>query len=372
MLFSEVIGQENLKQELVKSHSQSRIPHCQLFVSPEGTGGLAMAIAFARYVIEKSLPANSSSYKISELKHPDLHVVFPNAATKEVKSKPFSDLFLEQWRGFVHNDPYGNLLDWYSKLGVENKQGKIGNDDAENLLKKMSLKSYEGGWKVAVIWMAEKLNQAATNKLLKIVEEPPEKTLFLFVCESEETLLETLVSRCQIFRLGPLSKNKIEDYLIKKGVKTSVAKKAAINCAGNLRTALKSVYEIKNEKEFEDWFLKWVRTAFKVKSNKEEVLALVEWSKTMSKEGREIQKSFLTFSLNIFRNALMKNYGVDSLVTFEPKTDLNFESFSKYVHGNNIEEISQELESAITGIQSNGNPNFIFMDLSLKLTRLIQ
>jgi DNA polymerase-3 subunit delta' len=236
----------------------------------------------------------------------------------------------------------------------------------------MSLKSYEGGWKVAVIWMAEKLNQAATNKLLKIVEEPPEKTLFLFVCESEETLLETLVSRCQIFRLRPLNKNKIEDYLIKKGVKTSVAKKAAINCTGNLRTALKSVYEIKNEKEFEEWFLKWVRTAFKVKSNKEEVLALVEWSKTMSKEGREIQKSFLTFSLNIFRNALMKNYGVDSLVTFEPKTDLNFESFSKYVHGNNIEEISQELESAITGIQSNGNPNFIFMDLSLKLTRLIQ
>jgi DNA polymerase-3 subunit delta' len=258
------------------------------------------------------------------------------------------------------------------KLGVENKQGKIGTDDVEDLVKKMSLKSYEGGWKVAVIWMAEKLNQIATNKLLKLIEEPPKNTLFIFICEREGALLDTLVSRCQISKLQPISNNEIEAYLIKKGVESSKAKNTAINSDGNLRRAIKSIYDNEKEKNFEEWFLKWLRTAFKVRHNKEEVLELVNWSKTISKTGREVQKSFLTFSLGVFRNALLKNYDLNSLVTFQPKTDINFESFSQYVNGDNIEEIFNELEGAITSIQANGNPNIVFMDLSLKLTRLIQ
>ena len=372
MLFNDVIGQGALKQELKKSHEQGRVAHSQLFISPEGSGGLPLSIAFARMVIENNLSSETTTYKLSELKHPDLHFLFPTAANKDIKSKASSVLFMKEWREFVGKEPYGNLFDWYLKLRVENKQGKIGTDDVEDLVKKMSLKSYEGGWKVAVIWMAEKLNQIAANKLLKLIEEPPKNTLFIFVCEREGALLDTIVSRCQISKLQPISNNEIESYLIKKGVESSKAKNTAVNSDGNLRRAIKNVYDNEKEKNFEEWFLNWLRTAFKVRHNKEEVLQLVNWSKTISKTGREVQKSFLMFSLTVFRNALLKNYDLNSLVTFQPKTDINFESFSQYVNGNNIEEIYNELEDAITSIQANGNPNIIFMDLSLKLTRLIQ
>ena len=258
------------------------------------------------------------------------------------------------------------------KIGVENKQGKIGNDEVEDLVKKMSLKSYEGGWKVAIVWMAEKLNLTATNKLLKLIEEPPNKTLFIFVCETTALMAETLLSRCQTSMLSLLTRSDIESYLINKGVEKSNATKAAKISGGNLRLALKSLNNNETNKEFEEWFLKWVRTAFKVRKNKEEVLELIKWSKMISKTGREVQKNFLTFSSNVFRSALLKNYEINSLVNFDPKTDMNFASFSEYVNGNNIEDIFSEIENAHKGIQSNGNANMIFMDLSLKLTRLIQ
>jgi len=372
MLFEEVIGQEFLKKELIKGLSSGRIAHSQLFLSPEGSGGLSLAIAYARMIIEKGNMLEGTSLKLSELKHPDLHFIFPVAINKDIKSKPISSMFIESWREFVHKNPYGNLFDWYLKIGVENKQGKIGNDEVEDLVKKMSLKSYEGGWKVAIIWMAEKLNLTATNKLLKLIEEPPKKTLFIFVCETTGLMAETLLSRCQTSKLSRLSKNEIERFLVGKGIEKNIAFSAASSGFGNLRLALKSIGESENNKEFEEWFLKWVRTAFKVRKNKEEVLELINWSKMISKTGREVQKSFLSFSMNVFRSALLKNYEINSLVSFKPKTDMNFESFSKYVNGNNIEDIFFEIEEAQKGIQSNGNANMIFMDLSLKLTRLIQ
>ena len=372
MLFNEIIGQDVLKKELIKGLSSGRIAHSQLFLSPEGTGGLSLAIAYARMIIEKDNDLDGTSLKLSELKHPDLHFIYPVAINKDVKSKPISSMFLESWREFVHKNPYGNLFDWYLKIGVENKQGKIGNDEVEDIVKKMSLKSYEGGWKVAVIWMAEKLNLTATNKLLKLIEEPPKKTLFIFVCETTGLMAETLLSRCQTSKLSLLTKEEIESFLIKKGNEKNSSLSAANSSLGNLRLALKSINDNGNNKEFEVWFLKWVRTAFKVRKNKEEVLELINWSKMISKTGREVQKNFLSFSMNIFRSALLKNYEINSLVNFNPQTDMNFESFSKYVRGNNIEDVFYEIEEAHKGIESNGNANMIFMDLSLKLTRLIQ
>jgi DNA polymerase-3 subunit delta' len=372
MLFSDVVGQEDLKKELKKGVFNGRIPHCQLFISREGTGGLALAIAYARLIIEGHSPSESTRLKLSELKHPDLHFMFPTAANKEIKSKPTSEIFLSHWREFVHKNPYGNLFDWYQHLDVENKQGKIGNDDVEHLINKISLKSFEGGWKATVIWMAEKITLSATNKLLKLIEEPPKNTVFIFVCESKNSLADTLVSRCQISNLSPLKKEDIELFLKNKGVENLKAKNSAINSNGNLRQALISINDNERNQQFEQWFLKWVRTAFNVKKNKEEVLELVNWSKNISTKGREVQKKFLEFSMSLFRNALLKHYEIEQLVNFSPTTDINFEGFSKYVNEKNIEEIYKELENAFVGIESNGNPNMVFMDLSLKLTRLIQ
>ena len=373
MLFREIVGQEKIIEELARSYRNGRVSHCQLFSGPQGSGTLPLAIAYARLVLcgENSSSRNSCGLKISELKHPDLHFIYPVANNLDIKSKAISVNFLPQWREFIHSNAYGSLYDWHLSIGIENKQGKIGVDEVSDIFKKMSLKPYEGGWKVAIIWMAEKMNLSATNKLLKLIEEPPDKTLFVFVSEDPSSLTETLISRCQIIKLKKLSSEKISKELISRGYSSEEARAASMHSSGDFNKALKAVGNKEEENVFEEWFLSWVRSAFKVRTNKEAVIELVSWSKALSKKGRETQKSFITFALDLFRQALLKNYFLNELTVFSPKTDFNFEAFSEFITGQNIEEISQELEKAYYNIQSNGNSNMIFMDLSLKLTRLI-
>ena len=373
MLFRDIIGHTFIKKELQRNLTLGRVPHCQLICGPEGSGALPVAIAYARQVIcnELDQKAEFCNLKISELKHPDLHFVYPVANNQDVKSKAISSSFITNWREFLSLNPYGNLFEWYMSIGIENKQGKIGKDEAENLIKKMSLKSYEGGWKAVIIWMAEKMNPSATNKLLKLIEEPPEKTLFIFVAEDELLLMDTLVSRCQRINLNKIPNDLIKKALIDKGFSNELANKASLESNGSYNKAFSFAKGKESDSVFEKWFQSWVRSAFKVKKNKEAVLELVEWSKTVSKSGRETQKKFIAYSLEIFRQALLLNYGISELTFYSPSTDFNFDSFSKFIGGANVEEISLELENAYIQIQSNGNPNMIFTDLSLKLTRLI-
>ena len=373
MLFRDIVGQEAIKEELFRGYKKGRIPHCQLFYGPKGCGSLPLAIAYARMVLceEEALSNQACNLRVSELKHPDLHFIFPVANTQEIKTKAISANFLPQWRVFLHSNSYASLYDWFLSIGIENKQGKIGKDEVSDLVKKMSLKSYEGGWKVAILWMAERMNLSATNKLLKLIEEPPEKTLFLFVSEDIRSLADTLISRCQKIELKPLSSKKMSKALVQKGYSKEEASSASVKSAGNFSEALKIVSNKEDEKMFEEWFVSWVRSAFAVRKNKEAVLDLVAWSKNISKTGRETQKGFLSYSLDLFRQSLLKNYFLDELTTYSPSTDFNFESFSNFISGNNIDAISVELETAYSNIQSNGNSNMIFMDLSLRLTRLL-
>ena len=373
MLFRDIIGHTFIKKELQRNLTLGRVPHCQLICGPEGSGALPVAIAYARQVIcnELDQKAEFCNLKISELKHPDLHFVYPVANNQDVKSKAISSSFITNWREFLSLNPYGNLFEWYMSIGIENKQGKIGKDEAENLIKKMSLKSYEGGWKAVIIWMAEKMNPSATNKLLKLIEEPPEKTLFIFVAEDELLLMDTLVSRCQRINLNKIPNDLIKKALIDKGFSNELANKASLESNGSYNKAFSFAKGKESDSVFEKWFQSWVRSAFKVKKNKEAVLELVDWSKTVSKSGRETQKKFIGYSLEVFRQALLLNYGISELTFYSPSTDFNFDSFSKFIGGANVEEISLELENAYIQIQSNGNPNMIFTDLSLKLTRLI-
>ena len=373
MLFRDIIGHTFIKKELQRNLTLGRVPHCQLICGPEGSGALPLAIAYARQVICNELDQKTEfcNLKISELKHPDLHFVYPVANNQDVKSKAISSSFITNWREFLSLNPYGNLFEWYMSIGIENKQGKIGKDEAENLIKKMSLKSYEGGWKAVIIWMAEKMNPSATNKLLKLIEEPPEKTLFIFVAEDELLLMDTLVSRCQRINLNKIPNDLIKKALIDKGFSNELANKASLESNGSYNKAFSFAKGKESDSVFEKWFQSWVRSAFKVKKNKEAVLELVDWSKTVSKSGRETQKKFIGYSLEVFRQALLLNYGISELTFYSPSTDFNFDSFSKFIGGANVEEISLELENAYIQIQSNGNPNMIFTDLSLKLTRLI-
>src|SRR5690606_22040038 len=281
--------------------------------------------------------------------------------------------YLEEWRQLIKEQPYGNLFDWYKLLGVDNKQGQIGVDEAQDIVKSLSLKSYEGGYKVMILWMAEKMNTACANKLLKLLEEPPNKTVFILIAEDEEQIINTIVSRCQILYFTPLAENDIKEALIKDyNLDTAVATKLAHQSNGNYNKACDLVYQDTEDLQFEEWFVFWVRSAFKAKGNKAAIHELISWSETISKTGRETQKQFLHFCLDFFRQALLLNYNANDLIFLEPKTEsFKLEKFAPFVHNANILEISDELQDAIYHIERNGNSKIILTDLSIKLTRLL-
>lgn len=378
MLFSDVLGQEHIKNHLTKSADRGRVPHAQLFVGPEGSGTLSMAIAYAQYLLCKNTDGenlngnDACNIKFKTLSHPDLHFAFPVATNDKIKSHPVSNHFMEEWRQLIERQPYGNLFDWYRILGIDNKQGQIGVDESQDIMKALSLKAYEGGYKVMLIWMAEKMNIAAANKLLKLIEEPPNDTIFILIAEDEEQIINTIKSRCQILHFPPLAEDTIKQALLKNyQIPEADAVKIAHQANGNYNKACDLVYSDSEDTQFEDWFVFWIRSAFKAKGNKNAIHDLISWSETIAKTGRETQKQFLSFCLDFFRQALLLNYKAEPLVFIEPKTSFKLENFAPYVHGNNIIEISQELQDAIYHIERNGNSKIILTDLSIKLTRLL-
>ena len=374
MNFTEILGQEHLKSHLIKSTDNGRVSHAQLFVGKEGAGVLPMAIAYAQYILVSSSPnPEITTIKCEKLMHPDLHFAFPVATNDRIKSKPVSNDFLEEWREFVKNKPYGNLFEWLQSIGVENKQGQIGVDEAEQIVKALKLKSYEGGYKVMIIWMAEKMNTAASNKLLKLIEEPPEKTVFLLVAEDEQQIITTIKSRCQILHFPLLSNEAIEKGLIElQGTDQPIAAQIAHQADGNFNKALHLLHNDNADEQFEQWFITWIRAAFKAKGNAAVIQNLISWSETIAKSGRETQKRFLNYCLQFFRQAMLLNYSADSLVFLEPKTrGFKLEKFAPFIHSGNILDITKELNDAIYHIERNGNAKIILLDLSIKLTRLL-
>lgn len=379
MLFSDILGQKHIKNHLTQSVDNGRIPHAQLFVGPEGSGTLPMAIAYAQYVLcqnsngENSGGIDACNLKFKNISHPDLHFAFPVTTSDKVKSKPVSNFYLEEWRQLISQQPYGNLFDWYKLLGVDNKQGQIGVDEAQEIVRSLALKSYEGGYKVMLIWMADKLNIAAANKLLKLIEEPPNKTIFILITEDEDQIINTIKSRCQLLYFPPLAEEDIKNALVKNfSLEASVATKIAHQANGNYNKACDLVYQDSEDTQFEDWFIFWIRSAFKAKGNKSAIHDLISWSEEIAKNGRETQKQFLHYCLEFFRQAMLLNYNANELIYLETKSEkFKLENFAPYVHGNNVLEISDELQDAIYHIERNGNSKIILTDLSIKLTRLL-
>ncbi len=379
MHFSEIIGQEHLKNHLTKSADLGRIPHAQLFIGPEGSGTLSMAIAYAQYILCKNLNSENSggnescNLKFGHFAHPDLHFIYPTVTTPEVKTKPKSVDFITDWREFLNQNPYGSLFDWLNFLEAGNKQGEIRVDDAQEILRLLSLKSFEGGYKVAIIWMADKMNIAASNKLLKLLEEPTDKTLFILVAENEEDIIQTILSRCQVLHFNGLSENNIAERLITDfNIEEREARKIAHQAQGNFNKALKLLNENGEDAAFEEWFVEWVRAAFRAKGNASAISDLIKWSETIAGIGRESQKKFLNYCIEMFRQALLINYQTTSLVYMEPKVaKFKLENFAPFVNGNNIDAIFTELSDAIYHIERNGNAKIVLTDLSIKLTRLI-
>ena len=377
MLFKEVLGQEKTKKLLVHSVREGRVPHAQLFLGSKGSGNLALALAFAQYVActnkqgDDSCGECASCVKHQKFAHPDLHFVFPVATTSDVKSKPISKNFLAEWRLLLEDNPYFSLFDWLKHIGVENKQGVISVEESAHIVKDLSLKPFESDTKIMMIWMPEKMNIQAANKLLKIIEEPPHQTLFLLVAESVEHMLATVLSRTQLVKVPRHTDDEVLQYLTNTGIEPSRSEMISTLVEGNINEAIRMAVQAEDVAENALLFVQWMRLCFSALQVKD-IDKLVQWSEKMAKVGRESQKSFLLYASNVMRDALLKNYGVDAMMKMNVGgQNFTMEKFAPFIHADNCLEIVEELNMAQLHIERNANPKILFLDTSFKIARLL-
>ncbi|NER17395.1 DNA polymerase III subunit [Spongiivirga citrea] len=378
MMFAQVIGHDIVKKHLIKSVHNGRVPHAQMFVGPEGCGKLPLAIAYAQYLVCANTGDDNKGGKdncnlmFKKFAHPDVHFSFPVTTTSAIKKDPKSADFNQEFLQFLKEEPYGNLLDWQRFMGVEKKQTIINVHEAKSVDHFLSMKPYEGGYKVVIMWMADTMNEAAANKLLKSIEEPPDNTVIILLAKSEENVIGTIRSRCQVIHLNGLPEVSITKELVNRGVPEMKANKIAHQSAGNFNKALDLVEGRSEDSMFEEWFITWVRNAFRAKGNKSVINDLVDWSESIATSGRQAQKEFLIYSTEVFRQAMLINYGVETLSYFDFEgNDFDLKKFAPFIHNGNIVELIAHLEEAVYHVQGNGNAKIILTDLSIKLTRLL-
>ena len=377
MLFKELSGQNKLKELLIQLVRKDRVPHAQLFLGSKGSANLGLALAFAQYIAcTNKLEGDScgtcpSCIKHQKFVHPDLHFVFPVATTASVKTKPVSKNFLVEWRALLNDNVYFSLFDWLKHIGVENKQGIISVEESTHIMKDLSLKPYESDTKIMLIWMPEKMNIQAANKLLKIIEEPPNNTLFLLVAESSENMLATVLSRTQLLKIPRYSNAEVIEYLMSRGVEQGKAQMISALVEGNINEALQLAEHTGHAEGNSLRFVQWMRLCFSALQIKD-IDKLVQWSETMAKAGRENQKSFLLFASNVMRDALLKNYGVDAMMKMNfSGQNFTMDKFAPFIHADNCIEIIEELNMAQLHIERNANPKILFLDASFKIARLL-
>ena len=378
MDFSQLIGHTHLVSHLRSTVASKRVAHAQLFVGSLGAGVFPLAWAYARELLCSTHQVGTDAHRIAgeqvdNLAHPDLHLVFPVNTKTGDKRKHLSDAFLEEWRTFITEQPYGSLFDWYMELGIENKQGMIKVIEAEQMHKKLSLKAFGGGYKVMIVWAAEKMNNECANQLLKLIEEPADDTVLILLAEDQEQLLRTIRSRCQQLDVPLLQQAQVAQGLVDQyQVEPSQAQTLARRAHGDFGKAIHLYKQDDQEQFFEAWFVEWIRTAFKAKGNKGAVQQLLSWSDRMAGQGRETQKKFLNYTLELFRQGLLENYAATDLVYFQTADEkFTISNFAPFVHQNNIYEIYKLIDTAILHIERNGNAKMIFSDLGIQLTRLI-
>jgi DNA polymerase-3 subunit delta' len=384
-----VIGQEKLKKQLVDMVHQQRLPHALLLVGPEGSGALPLAVAFAQYIV--SIPSQATAtadlfgapaepiaktfytpeqiadlpayHRASQLMHPDLHFSFPTIIEKPGQ-KNISANFIEQWREFINGYPYGNAFDWLQFIKAENKQGNISADECNEIIKKLAFKSFESAYKVLVLWMPEYLGKEG-NKLLKLIEEPPDNTIFILVAASEENILPTILSRCQFVKVPRLSTDEIESALMGRAkLAPEKAKQVAILAEGNYREALHLIQH--SDQDYISMIKDWLNAILKMGP-----LAQLKWVEEMSKLGREQQKQFLKYFNHLLEHSIrLKTMGSDLPLDSDLK-DFALR-INKIAGVSQMESIVNELDKSIYHIERNANPKMLFMALSIKLYHIIQ
>lgn len=381
MQFCDIIGQENEKNQLRQAVREGRIPHAQLFAGPAGVGKLALALAYAQYIAcpnrteRDSCGTCPTCLQFNKLQHPDLHFAFPIVKGDE---GDVCDAYADKWRGLVAEHKYFDLDDWYRVMGVETKQGMIYEKESSEILRKLSLKSFSGGYKIMLIWQPEKMNATCANKLLKLLEEPPTMTLFLLVSEHPEQLLSTILSRVQEVRVPRLSEETIAAGLQKEyaWLEAEDARTIAHMANGSYLAALKMMSESEDNQTYFDDFVALMRNAWLVGQKKDysALLKLRQWSTDMadSKVGREKQKAFLQYAQRQIRENYIYNFHCSSM-NYQTKKEQDFSTkFAPFIHDGNVEKMMNELGKAEQQIAQNGNAKIIFFDLCLQMIVLVK
>ena len=372
MYFKDIIGQETVKQRLRLEVREGRVPHAQLFAGPEGTGALPLAIAYARFLLctrrgeEDACGTCPSCVKLNKLAHPDLHFVFP-VVKRKGGGDTVSDDYIREWRELAISTPYFGMNHWLDAMGAENQQAQIFVKESDELVRKLSLKSSEGGYKVVIIWLPEKMKVDCANKLLKLLEEPPAQTVFLLVSEEPDRILPTILSRTQRINVPRLEDAEIAEALKARfGLQDTDAAETARLAEGSYLQALEIIHLSEDTQLFFGLFVSLMRLAYQRK-----VKEMREWSDTVAAMGRERQKDFLTYCQRMVRESFVSNFHRKEM-NYMNREEENFTiRFAPFINERNVMGITDELAEAQTHIEQNVNPRMVFFDFALKMIVLL-
>ena len=379
MKFSEVIGQQEVQQLLMHLVEEERLPHALMFNGPAGAGKMALALAFASYLLGeenegKSLISSPSSVRNAEAmlkawQHPDLifayPVIKPAGASSEYQAS--SDDYAKEWRTMLSHGPYFTMDAWLTAMGAANQQAIIGVGESTALIRKLSFKANQGGYKVAVIWMAERMNASCANALLKLIEEPPEGTVFLLVCEEPEKLLPTIRSRVQQIGVKAIAEEDITQALIhRRGITPDDARHVARLATGNWLRALEILNQDNENKLFLDNFIQLMRQAYK-----RDIRALKDWSLTMADYGRERQRRMLIYFGHMVRENFMYNFRQPDLNYMTQDEERFSRNFARFVNETNVIPLAELFDRAFRDIGQNANAKMVFFDVALQTIMLL-
>ncbi len=369
MRFGDIPGQQPIKDRLRKTVHDNRVSHAQLFFGQGGSGKLAMALAYAQYINcsnrteEDSCGICPSCLQYSKQAHPDLHFLYPIASTKEFDKDPVSTMFLGHWRKMIakHNG-FFTLNEWYEQIGMENKQGLINTADCNDLVRKLSYTSYESEYKIMIIWMVEKIHHQGANKILKILEEPPDKTLFILITEQQELILPTILSRTQLVKFPRYTNDDLKAGLMQiTGCNAEQAKNATGLAEGNLTEAIRIVGEGDTENELFIIFRNWMRLCYR-----DDIVGIQRIADELKDNGREFTKRFFQYALKVCRYCTFNNFKLPNLISAEGEEEEFITKFSPFINPSNVEFFIKEFNEAIYHTERNAHISLMIMDISLK------
>ena len=372
MLFKDVIAQQELKEQLIKTIKSNKVSHAQLFCGQEGSGHFAMAVAYTQYLLcqnraEDSCGTCSSCVKIQQLAHPDVHFSFPVHLSKTNKITQSDDV-IKEFREMISQSPYIGISHWNEFSGNQNKQGIIAVKESEAIIKKLSLKAFEGSYKILIMWLPELMNKEAANKLLKLIEEPPKKTIFLLVADSADKIIDTILSRTQKVNFLNLKAEEIKMNLISRHQLSNEKAEYCANLAdGNFHKAEQNINSNENDNFYLSSFVSWMRLCYS-----RNISDTIDWVDEMATIGREQQKEFLLFSLEMFRQCIIGHYSGETLTLLNDKQHHFLSKFSPFINHLNIVGLDQTINKAYYHLERNANPKILLLDVSLKFYSLLK